>query len=87
MLVDDNHAVIDVAQDRQHGDIGFRQAPLQTMALHGVLENGFLGLDGDVIGADVSLGAGTNGGNTAVFPVFRGQRHNRVVAERRNHLG
>ena len=46
-VVDDYHAVIDIAQHRQHGDVGIGQAVLQAVPLHGVLENCFLAIDAE----------------------------------------
>ena len=78
MLVDDDDAVVDVAQDRQHRNIGLGKARLQPMTLHGVLHDGFLPFHGNVVHADITLGARAHGGDTTVLPFPGGQSDDRV---------
>ncbi len=70
MSVDDDYAIVDVPQDRQHRDVRVRQAMLQAVPLHRVFKDRLLTFDRNVIDANVGLCAGAYGCDAAVFAVF-----------------
>ena len=45
MFVDDDHAIVDIAQDGEYRHVGLGQTRLQPVTLHGVLHDGLLRLD------------------------------------------
>jgi hypothetical protein len=74
-VVDDDDAVIDIAQHRQHTDVGIGQPVLQAMALYGMRENRFLAVHADVIDTYICLCARAHGSDAAVFPILGCQRY------------
>ena len=87
VLVDDDHTVVDIAQDGQHRDVGLGQARLQPMPLHRVLQDDFLRLDRDVVDADIALSTCPHGRDSAMLALPRGQCHNRVGLQHADQFG
>jgi len=87
VFVDDDYAVIDVPENRQHRDIGIRQSLLQAMTLHGMRERCFLAVDANVIDTYIGLCASTYRRNAAMFAIPGRQSDDGVFVELANQFG
>ena len=81
VFIDDDHAVIDVPENRQHRDIGIGQSLLQAMTLHGMHERCLLAVDANVIDTYISLCAGTYRRDAAMFAIPGRQRDDGVFVK------
>ena len=84
--INNDHAIIDVAQYRQDGDVGVRKALLQAPALYRVIKDCVLSFDSNVVNANISQCPGPQGGNAAMFVFFLCQRDNREWMQRMYQL-
>ena len=84
--IDDDDAVVDVAQHRQDGDVGVRQALLQAPALYRIIKYCVLPFNSNVIDANISQCAGSHGGNPAMLVFLLRQGDDRERMQRMNQL-